>query len=157
MPGSVLHKRYAKEYNTIPITLSITPAVLIHGALKIYWVPIPHLFCGIHFLPFRWLGSSPFQMRKWLWWASSQAAPIHPSFTAHQARSLCTAFLLAIPSTWKSFPRWSHNCRLQFLQAWNQETPSPRGLPQPQIPENPLFDVQPGLSSIFSLAHGPLC
>lgn len=42
MPVSVLYKCYAKEDNTIPRILSITPAVLIHGILKIYRAPIPH-------------------------------------------------------------------------------------------------------------------
>ena len=47
MPFSVLDKCYAKAHNIVPSTLPVTPAVLVHGALKLYLAPIPHLFCGV--------------------------------------------------------------------------------------------------------------
>ena len=87
MPFSVLDKCYAKAHNIVPSTLPVTPAVLVHGALKLYLAPIPHLFCGVCFLPFSWLGCSVFGMINCC--LSSEEAALWPFFTDHQAENLC--------------------------------------------------------------------
>lgn len=148
MPFSVLDKCYAKAHNIVPSTLPVTPAVLAHGALKLYLAPIPHLFCGVCFLPFSWLGCSVFGMINCC--VSSEEAVLWPFFTDHQAGNLCWLFLLMIPSAWKAFfPRWSHKYYLLFTWDWDQMTLSPRGPALTPGPKEPPPSVYPGILFYF--------
>lgn len=99
MPFSVLDKCYAKAHNIVPSTLHVTPVVLVHGTLKLYLAPIPHVFCGVCFLLFSWLGCSIYGMINCC--LSSEEAALWPFFTDHQGGNLCQLVSLMIPSACK--------------------------------------------------------
>lgn len=111
MPFSVLDKCYAEAHNIVPSILSVAPAMLVHGTLKLLFL-IDFVVC---ISALQLVGVLHILDNKLLCAASEEAA-LWPFFIDHQARSLCRVFSLMIPSAWTCFFHWwSHNCYLPSL------------------------------------------